>query len=170
MKNFVFSDSEVAESAVGSGSRSVLIQPLIRNERCPGSRNGVHHFVLKDGSYVCRDCGCGEGWLKPPVEVGTVFYARETWTQGGGEYLYRADMSPGEASGYRWISPVQMPRNAARIFGRVKNVEIVREPYMSAAARQRKRSSPRMRYLWKYSYDCISQDEAVKESRKSACA
>lgn len=73
---------------------------------------------------------------KPPYKAGDVLWVRETWKQethdwaGGGYaltdgYLYRAD-EPQDTTGMmvedRWHPSIHMPRRAARLFLRVKDV------------------------------------------------
>lgn len=78
--------------------------------------------------------------IKAPCSVGDVLWVRETWKQathdyaGGGYaitdgYIYKAD-EPLDTRGMlveeRWHPSIHMPRSAARIFLRVKNVRVER--------------------------------------------
>lgn len=73
---------------------------------------------------------------KAPYQPGDILWVRETWSISDGIYLYRA--FPGERSepekqdaamrrmGLKWHSSRCMPREAARIFLRVINVQVER--------------------------------------------
>lgn len=88
-----------------------------------------------------------------PLKVGDILYVRETWTKENNEYFYRADfdsdfLSPCEtlSGGYphdcqyypgcegcnrsetriHWRPSIHMPKEAARIFLRVKSVRVER--------------------------------------------
>lgn len=76
--------------------------------------------------------------LKPPYNDGDILYVRETWMQfdkdhiiDGVKYAYKADCS-GESEriryeyGYRWKPSIHMPKEAARIFLRVKDIRVER--------------------------------------------
>ncbi len=73
--------------------------------------------------------------VKMPYRPGDILYVRETWQNGfGGTYLYRADaghdlfMTPeGKlVSDIPWRPSIHMPREAARIFLRVTDVQVER--------------------------------------------
>ena len=90
--------------------------------------------VAPPGSVLATEKGFYENY--PPYEVGDVLWVRETWKQattgtaGPGLidlYLYRAD-EPQDTTGMmvedRWHPSIHMPRKAARIFLRVKEVRL----------------------------------------------
>ena len=92
--------------------------------------------VAPPGSVLATEKGFYENY--PPYEVGDVLWVRETWKQattgtaGPGLidlYLYRAD-EPQDTTGMmvedRWHPSIHMPRKAARIFLRVKEVRLER--------------------------------------------
>lgn len=66
--------------------------------------------------------------LRPPYIVGDILWVRETWRKRNGQYEYRADDECPE--GWRnmvpWKPSIHMPREAARIFLRVTDVEVKR--------------------------------------------
>lgn len=79
----------------------------------------------------------------PPYQPGDILYVRETWGDyatendpGAGYYMYRADYPPGAITTThpdgtvfelpRWKPSIHMPREAARIFLRVKDVRVER--------------------------------------------
>ena len=72
---------------------------------------------------------------KPPYRPGDILYVRETWQHGfGGTYLYKASAghdlfmtADGElVSDIPWRPSIHMPREAARIFLRVTDVQVER--------------------------------------------
>lgn len=129
-----------------------------------------HEFVLDNfdpsdspTGFVCRKCGfgvapphsrvpCGSSLFRPRYWPGDILYVRETFTEEGGRYYYRADfesdwLDPCEtlSGGYpadcrhrncdtccaegeriRWKPSIHMPKEAARIFLRVKRVSVER--------------------------------------------
>ena len=65
-------------------------------------------------------------------QVGDILWVRETWSKDeNGEYVYRTNYGTTEddsfpPSMFKWKSSIHMPREAARIFLRVKNVRVER--------------------------------------------
>lgn len=74
----------------------------------------------------------GHGYrMKPPCEAGDVLWVRETWCKDASRYLYRANYGENEhfyQSGneiaMHWHPSIHMPKQAARIFLRVKEVRV----------------------------------------------
>lgn len=71
-------------------------------------------------------------WV-PPVDADDTLWVRETWYKDAGRYLYRADYGENEhfyQSGneiaMHWHPSIHMPKEAARIFLRVKRVGVER--------------------------------------------
>ena len=134
-----------------------------------------HDFVLDNFTggtptgFVCRKCGfgvapprsrvpCGTSLFRPRYWPGDILYVRETFTEDGGRYYYRADfesdwLEPCEtlSGGYpaacrhrncdaccaegkriRWHPSIHMPKEAARIFLRVTGVRVERLQTISA--------------------------------------
>lgn len=113
-----------------------------------GSTN--HHFIPDDFAggtrtgFVCRKCGfgvapphsrvpCGTSIFRPRYWPGDILYARETWAFdtgdtdgeiGTGYFAYRADDL--HHPDCKWRPSIHMPKDAARIFLRVKGVSIER--------------------------------------------
>ena len=93
-------------------------------EQYPGKE--VYGIYSDDGEYGC----------KAPCQPGDVLYVRETWAKlNEKDYLYQADdtdvnvwkiwRDKGVGAAYdRWMSPVTMPREAVRLFLRVKDVRV----------------------------------------------
>ena len=74
----------------------------------------------------------GHGYrMKPPCEPGDVLWVRETWNGDWCDhYIYKADGGSAVSAGYdkepRWHPSIHMPRDAARIFLRVTDVQVER--------------------------------------------
>lgn len=72
----------------------------------------------------------GHGYrMKSPCEDGDVLWVRETWNgDWTAHYIYKADGGSAVAAGYErepiWHPSVHMPKQAARIFLRVKDVRV----------------------------------------------
>lgn len=57
-----------------------------------------------------------------PYYPGDVLYVRETWFEYAGQYVYKASAAQPELWDGMWKPSIHMPKEAARIFLRVKNV------------------------------------------------
>ena len=109
-----------------------------------GLPDNVYSFerLSDDGIWEYRWGECGRGIcldfsniITPKYQVGDYLYVRETWADVFGKYEYRADYSESENT-YRvkrygttiakWRPSIHMPKEAARIFLRVKNVRVER--------------------------------------------
>jgi hypothetical protein len=82
------------------------------------------------GKYIFRT---EPGDVKlPRYAAGDILWVRETWGKDeNGEYVYRANYGTTEddsfpPSMFKWKPSIHMPREAARIFLRVKNVGVER--------------------------------------------
>lgn len=70
------------------------------------------------------------GIKRPPCNKGDILWVRETWfdmTDNNGDVLYRyaADLLPPDnPADWRWKPSIHMPKEAARIFLRVKDVRV----------------------------------------------
>ena len=94
-------------------------------EQYPGKE--VYGIYSDDGEYGCK---------APPYKPGDVLWVRETWAeistqnfrQGGYDQfiLYRADKYKEIPSDITWRLSIHMPREAARLFLRVKDVRVER--------------------------------------------
>lgn len=66
----------------------------------------------------------------PPFKKGDILYIRETWSEWTDGYVYKAWSSPfpqpGKASVMKWKPSIHMPKEAARIFLKVKDVRVER--------------------------------------------
>ena len=62
--------------------------------------------------------------IHPPYVPGDIVYVRETWTESAEGYSYKADYP--DSDGWGWRPSIHMPREAARIWLRVKSVSVER--------------------------------------------
>ena len=69
-------------------------------------------------------------YLNKPYRPGDILYVRETWSEWTGGYLYKAWHGPfpqsGQCSAMKWRPSLHMPKEAARIFLKVKGVRLGR--------------------------------------------
>ena len=110
--------------------------------------------TVMDGEIDCAGNQCGYSWVLswkghelspwrdcPYGNPGDVLWVRETWTDLRGmgfgndpntdkpwHYAYAADIKPGSDKEYgvKWRPSIHMPREAARLFLRVKRVRVER--------------------------------------------
>ena len=67
-----------------------------------------------------------------PYQIGDILYVRETWSKdNSGEYVYRTNYGTTEddsfpPSMFKWHPPINMPKEAARLFLRVTDVRVER--------------------------------------------
>lgn len=103
--------------------------------------------------FVCRKCGfgvapphsrvpCGASFFRPRYWPGDILYVRETWQMVRYlkprmaipvdfkeiEYFYKAggEIADGDGKPFKWRPSIHMPKEAARLFLRVKNVRVER--------------------------------------------
>lgn len=97
---------------------------------------GYSAFTPK-GYITCRGVyadGYGEGFYKLPYQPGDILYVRETWGKGyeDGTYIYRADDKLADLPTFKKSSrmiynpPINMPKEAARIWLKVTDVRVER--------------------------------------------
>lgn len=97
---------------------------------------GYSAFTPK-GYITCRGVyadGYGEGFYKLPYKPGDIMYVRETWGKGyeDGTYIYRADDKLADLPTFKKSSrmiynpPINMPKEAARIWLKVTDVRVER--------------------------------------------
>lgn len=85
---------------------------------------GVTTVKNPDGTTTHKLLACIE--KAPPYRPGDILYVRETWTTLLGSYLYKANQKPGMKNPGKWRPSIHMPREAARIFLRVTDVQVER--------------------------------------------
>ena len=84
----------------------------------------VKTLYQKDGTNIWRTYG-SDCWyeFRAPCVPGDILWVRETWSRmETGQYLYKADNEK-PISYLGWRPSIHMPREAARIFLRVTNVQ-----------------------------------------------
>jgi len=69
--------------------------------------------------------------VTPPYFAGELLWVRETWNTLCGQYIYRADQKPGMKNPGGWRPSIHMPKEAARIFLQVTDVQVERLQNMS---------------------------------------
>lgn len=67
-------------------------------------------------------------YAKPPYQPGDILYVRETWSELSFGYVYKADGENIDHLGnvIRWHPSIHMPKEAARIWLKVKDVRVER--------------------------------------------
>ena len=70
-------------------------------------------------------------YLKKPCQPGDILYVRETWAINPrpnmyGNYYYKANRYAVAPEGTKWKPSIHMPKKAARIFLKVKDVRVER--------------------------------------------
>lgn len=117
--------------------RKTVTRRLIKPQ--PDERHTYPLGYVND-STERKDIGCyGFGidefggsiqYAKPPYQPGDILYVRETWSEWTDGYLYKALTSPfpqpGESALMKWHPSIHMPKEAARIFLKVKDVRVER--------------------------------------------
>lgn len=89
---------------------------------------GFTAFTQK-GYISCRGTfadGYGEKFFKMPCQSGDIMYVRETWSELSFGYVYKADGENIDHLGnvIRWRPSIHMPKEAARIWLKVKDVRV----------------------------------------------
>lgn len=90
--------------------------------------------ILRDEKGWYYEDGTRNGHaLIPPCNPGDILWVRETWHKDAGRYMYRANYTDnekfyrnGKEVQLRWSPSIHMPKEAARIFLRVKDVRVER--------------------------------------------
>lgn len=81
------------------------------------------HPEVEDKQIISKLC-------LPPYQPGDTMYVRETWSEWTDGYLYKAWTSPfpqpGESALMKWHPSIHMPKEAARIWLKVKDVRVER--------------------------------------------
>ena len=124
--------------------RLMKIQPWDNGDGCKHEIISHHdmlpQFYKGDFSFVCRKCGLGIGWdgkscFNPQYKPGDILYVRETWqyidfTGDDNGYVYKASdygkLWETETEDWKWRPSIHMPKEAARIWLKVKNVRVER--------------------------------------------
>lgn len=105
------------------------------------------------------------GYLKPPYHPGDILYVRETWYRGLNRILYKANYSEnekfytnGKEIQIKWRPSIHMPKEAARIWLKVKDVRVER---LQEITEEQAKAEGICRL-----YDDMSKEEYEKWARK----
>jgi hypothetical protein len=145
MKPIIFSTPMVIAILEGRKTQTRRIVKPKRNSRCRMSLfNAIAHISGKWFGVDFNNVPFINDLIEQPkCKPGDVLWVRETWYKNYpheyGRYWYRADGEEidmptiyggtviyGKADGLKWRPSIYMPREAARIFLRVKNVRVER--------------------------------------------
>lgn len=98
--------------------------------RCKSSADNLTEY---SNIAARRFISLGNAVRKCPCASGDILWVRETWRRDAGRYMYRANYAEnekfyrnGKEVQLKWSSSVCMPKEAARIFLRVKDVHVER--------------------------------------------
>lgn len=143
MKPILFNTEMVR--AIMAGHKTVTRRVVKPQPHTECDHGGQHEFIRDDfidgisfTGFVCKKCGygvcgphfkfpVGTSWLRPPYRPGDILYVRETWKRNPYDYdkfWYRADGCYGPDM--PWLPSIHMPKEAARLFLRVKAVRVER--------------------------------------------
>ncbi len=119
-------------------------------------------------------CGIRQGIiLKQPFQPGDILYVRETFAEWTGGYVYRAwtepFAQPGQTAVMKWTPSIHMPKEAARIFLKVKDVRVERLQDITEeqAKAEGIREYAKDGKLWKYAVTDDWWIELHRKHRKS---
>lgn len=137
IKPILFNTEMVKAIQVGRKTqtrRIAFVADALREFSCASYPDGWWYKgrVYKSFESFVRDCQTPKCKYRP----GDILWVRETWHKDAGRYMYKANYAGGERF-YRngqevsihWHPSIHMPKEAARIFLRVKDVrvELLRE-------------------------------------------
>lgn len=130
MKPILFNPESVR--AILDGRKTVTRRVVRRKELDDvlSSPFRIKNPDIPDGRFI--NCLC-----TAPCEAGDILWVRETWNGDWCDhYIYKADGGSAKAAGYaaepKWRPSIHMPKEAARIFLRVKEVSVERLREISA--------------------------------------
>ena len=111
--------------------QAIMAGRKTQTRRLVKNQDGIHPRRNNIGWLGWDD---GHGYrMKPPCEAGDILWVRETWHKDAGRYMYKANYAGGERFyrngqevSIRWSPSIHMPKEAARIFLRVKDVRVER--------------------------------------------
>lgn len=91
------------------------------------------YFEVNKNPVYIYDTNFSQGKIASPCNVGDILYVRETWFKGLERYIYKANYSnnekfykDGKEIDMKWKPSIHMPKEAARIFLKVKDVRVER--------------------------------------------
>ena len=105
-----------------------MVKKILSGEKCQTRRvikpQPVGEIRQDATGDYGEDYGGGVALIKLPYKPSDVLWVRETWANlGWGNYIYRADDLKRYEHYQHWRPSIHMPREAARIFLRVTDVE-----------------------------------------------
>lgn len=82
------------------------------------------HSEVEDKQIISKLC-------MPPYQPGDILYVRETWMDYAGKIMYKADcdeyrLDSLKLAEFKWYPSIHMPKEAARIWLKVKDVRVER--------------------------------------------
>jgi len=125
MKPILFNSEMVL--AIKRGRKTVtrrLVKPRYRD----GEASFAVVFEKHSGKYVrieyLDEHDCETRYMREPYNRGDILYVRETWAEMPYGFVYKADDEEPEGwdSLDRWRPSIHMPKEAARLFLRVKSI------------------------------------------------
>jgi hypothetical protein len=128
MKPIIFSTPMV--QAILDGKKTQT-RRVVKINGCPITSPKESLELTKEGLIYHSFCSMS-GYYKPLCQPGDILWVRETWGKDeNGEYVYRTNYGTTEddsfpPSMFKWKPSIHMPREAARIFLRVKTVRVER--------------------------------------------
>jgi len=109
-------------------TRRVINAPVFKQVRDPNKIYWKNDQVI----FQWHGDTIGEVAIKPPCQPGDILWVRETWAKrihSDNRYYYKADNNLGAVfnrENNKWRPSIHMPREAARLFLRVKGVRVER--------------------------------------------
>lgn len=83
------------------------------------------YFEVSEEPLYIYDTDGNQGKITPPYQPGDILYVRETWKQAPNGYYYYEDWQRNDiADVTKWKPSIHMPKEAARIWLKVKNVRV----------------------------------------------
>ena len=128
MKPILFNTEMV--QAILSGQKTVTRRPIKPAPKSP--------LVCVSGKWLeTQPCANGVRCIAPPYRPGDILYVRETWSPvfvRPKRYIYKADCNEVDPFLIQWHPSIHMPKEAARLFLRVKAVYAERLKEISASS------------------------------------
>ena len=85
------------------------------------------YFEVSEEPLYIYDTDGKQGKITPPYQPGDILYVRETWKKAPNGYYYYEDWQRDDiADTTKWKPSIHMPKEAARIWLKVKNVRVER--------------------------------------------
>lgn len=83
------------------------------------------YFEVSEESLYIYDTDGKQGKITPPYQPGDILYVRETFIQAAAHiFWYKVDDKPWMSKDLLWKPSIHMPKEAARIWLKVKDVRV----------------------------------------------